>query len=255
MGVDSLNDLPIVACITATCGRHQLVERVTRFFLNQDYIGRNFLLIFNNSEEEQILDTAIFDEIGDSNKDVILINNYKKIGSGEPYTNLGQIYTDALVVCPDSHVITFMDDDDIFLKNHISEGVKGLIRGGKKAYKPAQSYFRHPGGIGLMSNTLEPSMFVERAHVDKHGFHDNTTAQHLKWVDPLVQEQEIFVDPSGTPTLIYNWGDVGIPTFKTSGNAGDPNNFNNYRKFSTDHGDRIITPQKSVDQYYSLIKN
>jgi hypothetical protein len=255
----------------ATCGRHKLAERSLRFFVDQDYADEHTLLIYNNSDVPLKLDTSdmgssiglgeiepgyprvTFAKVG--NKNITLMNKLPEI----KYSNLGEIYTDALEKVPeDTDVIIHWDDDDIFLPNHITEGVNGLqkaVEEGKTAYKPAQSYYRHPGGIQLMSNTLEPSIFVLASHIREHGYGQTTTDQHLQWVNPLVYGKKIRVDDSGTPTLIYNWGDTDIPTFKTSGNAGHPNNFSNYRDFSRDHGDQVLIPWKKeeVQKYYNLI--
>lgn len=245
----------IVCSQTATCGRHKLMERSLRFFLDQDYSGKHILLIYNNSCVEQALAPIELPE----NKQIILVNNCIDKVTGQPYTNLGAIYRDMLEYIPEEvDVITFSDDDDIFLPNHITEGINGLkvaISMGKEAYKPAQSYYRHPGGIQLMSNTLEPSIFTTARHIREHGYGQTTTDQHLQWVNPLVYGGKIRVDDFGTPTLIYNWGDTDIPTFKTSGNAGHPNNFKNYRDFSRDHGDQVLIPWKKeeVQKYYDLV--
>lgn len=258
-----------VTAICATAGRHTLMERSLRFFLDQkndpdkDHIDIFHFLIFNNSEVRVELDNTLWEGV-DGYKSVQLINQHISSRTGEPYTNLGDIYNDALKYIPDTtDIIVHWDDDDIFLPNHLYEGIKGFQRGkfGRvlpgdcKAYKPAKSYYRHPRGIELMSNTLEPSIFVDTSHILEHGYSYTTTDQHLKWVNPLVYEKKIFVDESGPATLIYNWGDTDIPTFKTSGNAGHPNNFNNYRNFSQDHGDGILTPWKKEDvqKYYDLV--
>lgn len=248
-----------VCAIMATCGRHKLAERSLRFFLDQDYINEHTLLIYNNSNVEQSLfrnDEIL--ELEAKGKHIVLINKPSDV----TYSNLGQIYTDALKHVPeDTEAIIHWDDDDIFLPNHITEGANGLFdawcssEGKIMAYKPAKSYYRHPGGIQLMSNTLEPSIFVWAKHIRKYGYSDTTTDQHLQWVNPLVYEQLIKVDEDGKPTLIYNWGDTDIPTFKTSGNAGHPNNFKNYRDFSRDHGDQVLTPwaKEDVQKYYDLV--
>lgn len=243
-----------VACITATCGRHRCVERTLAFFLDQDYSEDHMLLIYNNSDVEQSLPDLTLPD----NKKVLLVNNHVNLRTGEPYSNLGDIYTDALSFIPDEYnVFTFMDDDDIFLPNHISEGTLGYFRGninkGSIAYKPAKSYYRDVRGISLMSNTLEPSIFVQSKHIRNYGFSPVTTEQHLRWVNPLVYNNQIFVDEEGSPTLIYNWGDT-FPTFKTSGDFHNPNNFSNYRSSSKDHGDRIITPDPQASRYYELTK-
>ena len=248
-----------VCAIMATCGRHKLAERSLRFFLDQDYQDFHQLIIFNNSDVSLTL--GEMDIPDEQQKAIRLINNHISYQTGERYKNLGEIYNDALTHIHEyTHVVIHWDDDDIFLPNHITEGVKGLERAilrdaGNEAYKPAQSYYRHPGGLQLMSNTLEPSIFVSAKHIRGHGYSNTTTDQHLQWVNPLVYEHKIFVDDNGPATLIYNWGDTDIPTFKTSGNAGHPNNFNNYRNFSQDHGDQVLTPwsKEEVQKYYDLV--
>lgn len=241
-----------VFCIMCTCGRHTLAERALGMFLQQDYQGEHNLLIYNNSPEDITCNPGEWP----MNKHIFLENNSIDKETGERYSNLGAIYRDAFAYVPeDADVIVHFDDDDLYLRNHISEGVKGLERGQKTAYKPAKSYYRHPGGIQLMSNTLEPSIFVKASHIRQHGYSLTTTDQHLQWVNPLVYGGNIFVDENGPASLIYNWGDTDIPTFKTSGDAGSPQNFDNYRRFSQDHGDRVLTPWtlEQLQPYYNLV--
>lgn len=236
-----------VAAITATCGRHKCIERSVRFFLDQDYEDC-YQIIYQNSVVEQRLNRNIPQE------KVILVNQNFNLETHDPYKNLGEIYRDALKsVLPGTDVIVFWDDDDIFLPNHISEGVKGLMRCGKSAYKPQYSYYKDRGRFVKMINTFEPSIFVKLEHVVKYGFSDKTTEQHLQWVDALIRNGDICSDPEGPSTLIYDWSqEIGV--FKTSGNAKNPDNFKNYRNSSIDHGDGIITPwnENSVKKYYKL---
>lgn len=262
-------NLPKVTCICATCGRHNLMERSMRFFLNQDYEGIVQLLIFNNSVVPQRIgfkdgDKDIIIVIDFKNgaiayfcnqKETKLVNQSKDSITEKPYKSLGAIYNDELkYIDEDTDILVHWDDDDIFLPNHISEGVKGLQKAeslGKIAYKPRKSYYRHPNGVELMENVLEPSIFVKAQHIKTWGYSDETTAQHLQWVHPLIESNMILSDEEGKPTLIYNWGDH-IPTFKTSGDPHNKSNFSNYRNFSQDHGDQILTPwsKKEVEEYY-----
>lgn len=176
------------------------------------------------------------------NKHVFLINNCSDTEGSGPYTNLGAIYRDAIkAIPPQAEIICFCDDDDIYLENHFTEGVKGFLKAkqqGKLAYKPAQTYYFHDQ-IALVSNTMEPSFFVDANHIKQYGFHLTTANQHIKWVEAL--EDRVLVDNTGTPTYVYTWGNQ-IPTFKTSGDPGNPNNFLRYKNFSQDHGDGKVTP-------------
>jgi len=238
-----------VCAITATKNRHFCIERSVRFFLEQTY-SDCIQLIYNNSCIEQSLNPSV-----PSDK-VILINNCISKDTGQKYTNLGEIYKDILTYIPeDVDVITFWDDDDIFLPNHIEEGVKGLIKGNKTAYKPEKSFYRSNSGVSKVSNTLEPSMFIYKSHIIEHGFHQNTSDQHMKWVVPLLQNNEIFIDKDGISTLCYNWGD-NFFAWKTSGDPNNPENFNNYEKYSEDIGDQVISPlsKREVAPYYAQIQ-
>jgi hypothetical protein len=225
-----------VCLVTATKDRHKQLERVVRFALDQTYEDWVHL-IYNNSPTEQRLNKNL-----PAGK-FILINNHLSLKTHKPYNTLGDIYNDILTFIPeDVEVINFMDDDDVFLQNHVEEGVKGIQRGGLLAYKPEKSWYKHMKlKAQLVINTMEPSIFVKKEHVMKYGFSSETTAQHLQWVNPLIQQNQIFVDPDGPPTYICDWSQE-IGTFKTSGDPNNPNNFNNYANWSKDSGDQIITP-------------
>lgn len=238
-----------VCLITATRDRHKQLERVVRFVMDQTYTDWVHL-IYNNSPIEQRLNKNL-----PADK-FILINNHINLKTGKPYQTLGDIYTDILQFIPeDVDVINFMDDDDIFLQNHVEEGVKGMEKGGLLAYKPKKSWYKHlKNKAVLVENTLEPSIFVKLDHVKEKGFSSETTAQHLQWVNPLILSKQIFVDPEGQPTYICDWSQE-IGTFKTSGDPNNPNNFNNYSNWSKDSGDAIITPcSESWANHYRRIK-
>lgn len=249
-----------VTAIMATCGRHTCSERSLRFFLDQDYEGLHDLIIYQNSEHNQTLGDFPLPD----NKTITLINNNIDYRTGEKFETLGAIYNNVLTDIPaDSDIVIFWDDDDIFLPQHISRGVDGLIRGYKTfgknylAYKPFHSYFRTSHGISLAHNTLEPSIFVNADFLKDVGFYDITSRQHLKWVEELVRRGAVYQDAAGEPTLCYNWGDHDLYTYKTSGNPDLEVAFNEYRKHSQDHGDGVIDPmsQVRVQDLYNLFNN
>jgi len=112
-----------VTAIMATFGRHRCSERSLSLFLDQDYNNKH-LLCYQNSQIQQVLDSCIDTLI------VTLINNHIDNQTNLPYTSLGAIYNDAIKYIPaDSDIITFWDDDDLFLEDHLSEGALGLTRG------------------------------------------------------------------------------------------------------------------------------
>lgn len=164
-----------VTAIVATCGRHYCSEHSLSLFLKQDYNNDKQLLIFQNSNVSQELSPTVNPNI------VKMVNNHIDYTTKKPYTSLGTIYNDALKHIPsDTDLITFWDDDDIFFENHVSEGVKEFIKGGRKAYKPLWSFYRDYSGVRKAQNTFEPSIFVESSHLFNYGFSNTISDQHLK---------------------------------------------------------------------------
>lgn len=233
--------------ITATKNRHTCLERVVTCFIKQDYEGDSTLLIYNNSSVPLELSPSL---VYPKNKSIWLINNHIDYTTKKPYTNLGSIYMDALLHIPQGvDVVSFMDDDDIFLPHYVSSGVKGWEKAkkeGKLAYKPKRSYYKDSRGITMAENVLEPSIFVDAVHLKKHGFNETNVDSHHKWLSPLVSEDKILVDGSGVPTFIYDWSG-NIPVWKTSGDPNNPKNFENYANWSQDVGDGIISSISEKD--------
>jgi hypothetical protein len=224
-----------VTAIMATCGRHFCCERSLSLFLNQCY-EKKHLLIYQNSEVAQSINPCI------DLKLVTLVNNCIDSETNEPYKNLGAIYRDAIKYIPaETDLITFWDDDDIFVRDHIDQGVNGIRRGGKIAYKPKFSYHYDGYSITRQRNNFEPSIFVKLRHVLEYGFSDSTIDQHLKWLNPLIRMDQLYIDENGKSTLVYNWGDR-FYTYKTSQRTTEPDCFQTYRQKSTQHGDRLISP-------------
>lgn len=227
-----------VCAITATKGRDKCLERCVKMFLDQTYTN-SVQLIYNNSCNAQRLNTNLPEDR------FILINNCFDLQTGEKYTSLGAIYRDILTYIPeDIDVVCFFDDDDLYLPNHIEEGVKGLEKGGKAGYKPKNSYFKNGNIVSLMNNVFEPSIFLKKEALLRHGFHETTSDQHMKWVNGLLSEDQIYMDVQGKPTFVYTWNNN---VFKTSGNPNNPTNFSNYEKHCQDIGDGIISPANKKD--------
>lgn len=239
-----------VACITCTAGRLSCLERSVRMFLEQDYPDAIQLIYQNSPNYLQLHPSIPADK-------VIIINNYLDLKTGKRYETLGAIYRDALTFVPEGvDVINHFDDDDFFLPEHISKGVEGLISSGKTAYKAKKSIFLQKGLKPILTeNVMEPSIFVKKSHLDIYGYGQETSAQHLQWVRPLVKEDEIFVDDNGTPTLAYNWNALGEQVFKTSGDPKNPNNFTNYHRYSQDYGQGVLSPvsKEEIQEFYNKI--
>lgn len=229
----------MVAAITCTRGRHSLLERCVGLFLKQDYEGLAYQIIFNNSPTKQELAPNLNTE----NKKIILINNNIDTLTGKPYSTINRIFEDAMGHVPNEvELVTFFDDDDVFLKNHISEGVKGYNKAKEQeqlAYQPYYSLCQTSEGITKMNNWFEPSIFVNKDWVNKYGFSTHSAAYHHQWLIPLMDNNLIFQPLDGPSTFVYQW--VG-GCYHISGDGNNPENLKNHNTMSTDEGDRIITP-------------
>ncbi len=245
--------LPKVLALCCTYGRHTCLERLVRTFIDQDYKGEHTLLIYNNSPVEQNLDRINLPE----NKKILLINNSKDFSTGESYSSTGAVFRDAITFIPEDHEITAItDDDDIYLPEHITEGVKGINKAkklGKKVYKPYYSYFKTSSGISLAHNNMEPSSFILSDYLKDKGFKPSAVDYHDGWLQDAKDNQLLYVEPTGKPTFIYDWSEE-LKVHKISGDLHNPENFNNHLKYSADHGDRLITPWDSykIKKYYKV---
>ena len=247
-----------VVAITCTYNRALCLDRCAKFFLDQDYEGEHIHLIYNNSPSKISYPKEVLNTLP-SNKKVILINNYKKLSTGQPYSNVGDIFNDAFTFVPSNvDVITHMDDDDIFLPNHISEGVKGIERAllqGKKAYKPYYSYFGYGGKIQKSHNTLEPSIFIYYSFMKEHPYRETVVDYNQGWEEPLRNENLILIDEKGVSTFLYDWlGNMN--TFKISGAANTHENFVNH-KVNSNIYHPIIQPitSEEASSLYKLVEN
>lgn len=244
-----MSDLRIY-CLCLTAGRHYCLERSLSFFLDQDYSNKH-LIIFQNSPVPQNLNDQIDLSL------VTLINNNIDSKTGNPYNNLGDIYNDAIKHIPeDADVVNFFEDDDNRPTYFLSEGIKGYKRAvelGKKAFKPNTCLIRSADKIEPVQNVLEGSWFVNAQFIKEKGFKSGVNVTHHEgWTLPLIQEQLFLCDDLNTPDYVYNWGE-SIQVYKTSGAGETWNNFDNYHRFSQDHGDQIIS-RIEVTKYYQEIE-
>lgn len=246
--------LPDVIALTCTAGRHAVLERAVRCFIDQDYDGNITLLIYNNSPVNQQLSDIPLKK----NRSIHLINNSIDLQTSRPYECVGAIFRDALTFVMDNpKVITHFDDDDIFLPWHISEGVKGYnkaLKQKKLAYKPHYSYFWWDGRVELLHNTLEPSFFLDLNFLRRVGYRQSVVDYNQSWTDALRDEDKLLSDRTGKPSFIYDWsGKTGV--HKISGSSNDDVNFKEHRECSRDEGDRLITPLSTpeIEYFYNII--
>ncbi len=196
----------------------------------------------------------------------IYIDNCQLMG----FQSVGEKYQHAVTLAkrmfPQITTVISADDDDIFLPSHLSEGWFGLNKAhlqDMRAYKPQKSWFRYRDEsnavcLALQENTLEPSIFTDIDWVLEHGYAPVSIRYHQQWLDPLLYQNKILIDPEGKSTLIYNWGDNsngpdswGI--YKMSGSGIDnQQNFIAHARTSRDIGSGILYPAEDNSEYYKL---
>lgn len=231
------------------------MKRLVRFYMDQDYRGRSLLFIYNNSPATQKLDTEAIKLTG--NKAVILINNSLDLRTRKTYKCVGDIHRDALELASQNctpEIVTFFEDDNFYLPNHISQGMKGMFKAYLKnmlGYKPHQSYFNCDTGIALQVDTFEPSFFIDYNFIKEHGFSKTSVSFHYKWIERLLDLGKLFVDTKGRPTFIYNWGENNLSGQRKDSQAA----ILNHRAQNKDTGNGIITPisKEEAKRIYRIV--
>ncbi len=248
-----------VCLITCYIGRSKFIKRILASFLAQDYTGHITLLLYNNGYSLHSLGITSLPY----NRHIILINNHLDKETGQGYTNTGAIFRDALSYVPeDCDIINFFDSDDLFLPEHVSNGVAGLVEGALDydcfAYKPKFSYHIYIDEFSKEENNMEPSIFVFKHWLEKMGFSPVSSSYHQGWLTPLVRAGKIFIKEDGKPTFLYDWS-RGHNTYKISGSGDDGVlNFMNHRRWESQFlEESILTPisQEQLHQEYEKIKH
>jgi hypothetical protein len=166
--------------LMCTYGRHNFVERSVRMFLEQDYENKH-LLIFQNSPVFQAMDREY--------PNITLVNQ-----SG--FDTVGDVFEEAIKHLPsDTDVVFIWDDDDIYFSNHISNGVAGILKYNKLAYKPKFAWMRDKHEISKISNTLEATWALRKEILLHTGFSKhNFTDSHRAWVWYCEENDQVYVD-------------------------------------------------------------
>lgn len=225
-----------VSCICTTYRRFYCVRRILAMFDAQTYKNKE-LIIFNTDEEYPI-------SLLSKRDDVIIINNGISYKKGEPYTNRGDICTDAV-----SHAtgdfFTLWDDDDVYLRWHIQQAVDGISDNGLDSWKPEKSLFATKDKIELCQNTMEASVIVKMHRIREIGFRtDKTGYEGLSWYSKLRDEGQLNQNNKNyIPSYCFNWSDPQeIAGHKQSGDIDNPNNFDNHKGASVDYAKEDLTP-------------
>ena len=237
-----------VSCVMTTYRRFNCVERSMSMFLNQDYQDKE-LIIFNTDIDYPL-------SLPSSPNNIKIINNGIDFITGLPYTNVGAIRRDALTFASGDYYYCY-DDDDIYLPWYISQGVDGIKRTGRKAWKPIKSFYKHRNGIEPAKNTLEASVIVDIKEVN---FRLETGSEGLGWYIPLRDSGQLDENDSNSiPAYAFNWADpIEIGGHKQSGDINNPNCFEDHKKLTVDFAKRpleIVDVSKEYEPFYQYFRS
>lgn len=250
------NTLLDVSLLTCYIGRSNYIKRIIACFLAQEYEGNITLVLYNNGYSLHQLSTLELPY----NRHIQLINNHIDYETFKEYTNTGAIFRDAVSYIS-TDVLSFFDSDDLFLPNHVSEGVKGYLEAkanNQLAYKPKYSHHIYIDKYELSNNNMEPSIFVNTEYIKNTGFAPVSSSYHQQWLTPLQQNKLILEKEKGISTFLYDWS-RGHNTFKISG-AGDDSevNFKNHRNWESKAiEEHILSPisREQLNRQYEKIAN
>lgn len=246
--------LPSVSCVMTTYGRATCVENSIKMFIDQDYAGVKELIIYNTDVEYPI---TLGTSLQQYSQQIKIINNNTDKETGLPYNNVGSIRRDALAEASFELYICW-DDDDIFLPFNVRQCVEGLLRSGKRAWKPKYSFFWAGNLPEFAENVMEASVVVYTEEIRKRGFRKETGSEHCGWYQELVDEGKFMTDTNSIPSYCFNWSrSTGPSDHKQSGDINNVNNFENHKKYSTDHAIKPLElpDQKKLNIIYEKLYN
>lgn len=245
-----------VTLVTCYIGRTKYIRRIIASFMAQTYKGHITLLLYNNGPSINSIASIHLPE----NRAIVLINNHLDRETGVEYTNTGAIFRDAMSYVT-SDVVNFYDSDDLFLPNHVEEGVKGWQEAKTKsclAYKPKYSYHIYLDRFSREENNMEPSIFVDVNYIKTTGFAPVSSSYHQQWLTPLIHSKKVYIKEDGVSTFLYDWT-RGHNTYKISG-AGDDSeaNFQAHRRWESRELDSTILypiTQEELNKEYEKVKH
>jgi hypothetical protein len=216
--------------------------------MSQDYEGDTELILYNTDEDYPI-------QINHRPANVRIVNCGKDQVTGKPYTNVGAIRRDAIKHASGDLHITF-DDDDVYLPWFIRQGVDGLLKTGRKAWKPFRSFFKTNSRVDLVKNTLEASVIVQMQEMT---FGLSTGSEGLSWYTRLRDQGELNENETDSiPAYAFDWSDpFNLAPHRQSGAIDRPNNFEEHKAATKDKHTRpigLIDLQPHYKPFYDYLR-
>lgn len=238
-----------VSCVMPTYRRFNCVERSIACFLSQETLIDTELIICNTDIDYPLVLDNTFNEHDKAR--IKIYNSNIDLKTKEVYKNTGSIRRDGVSLSTGDYYITW-DDDDIFLPWNIQQCYDGLIRTGKRAWKPKKSIMWWRDEPSLEFNVLEATAIM---HIAEATFDENSGPEGLSWYQRLIRSKQIEEDPNSIPGYCYYWRDpIAIGGHK-QGNSEDinkPNNFELHMSRCVDRAMNSLT-KKSIRDYNNIL--
>jgi len=203
--IDMNNKLPGISCRVMTYGRVSTLEETIQSFLQQDYLGPKELIIINDYSKQ----TLVYDH-----PEIKIFN----------FTELFETLGDKENFCVEQsqyEIIAVMDDDDLYLQNHLSNIAKYFIEGSDLLHWNKGIYMSWPKieaitGIGNSGIVYSKKIWKEIEGYSKmHSGFDMDFVVRINSVSSNI----IFASPPDKEvSAIYVWGNRG---YHCSGNGTD----------------------------------
>ena len=122
-----------ISCVMPTYRRFNCVERSIACFLSQNVDADTELIICNTDIDYPLTLDSTFTR--EETAKIKIYNSNIDTVTGVAYTSTGAIRRDGVTRSSGNLYVTW-DDDDIFLPWNLQQCLDGLLRTGKKAWKP-----------------------------------------------------------------------------------------------------------------------
>lgn len=222
---------PLVSCLTATYGRHKVLQEAVSCFLEQDYDNKELIILNNHPEplycdlpQVTVYNEPLYETLGDCRKRLLQLAN------GE--------------------LLRTWDDDDLYMPWAISQGVDNI--GDSIAFKPTYSWdSRKNSEYHLGENVYEASITFRTDEVWKHGYKSSGGDEH----DPLMRgiHGKCKLLPV-RPSYCYRW-DSGLHRISGTLGSEDINiRTKQWMSANNDTGDNVIR-QVGMGLYWKDIED
>lgn len=194
-----MNSYPLVSCVCPTFGKVKHLNEAVQSFLIQTYPNKE-LIIFNNYDSIDI----VYDH-----PQVKVINYKDKItGNTAECRNLGNQYASG------EYIMTW-DDDDIYLKDRISNLMNKMINNPHTGYL-SRAYYSEGNIILKELDTFMSNSLIAREYLLANPYKDGD-ADDQYMTSKLFREDTLYIDRTIPIQYIYRWA---TDTYHISGAVG-----------------------------------